>query len=70
MNPETVVVGVFRPHVAQLRHDFLGEQLARAHALVFRHVADVNQTEDVADAKPVISSFICAATVSGLPAIT
>ena len=51
MAPEAAVAGVLRPEVLQLRHDLFGKQPGRMHRQVFRHVADVEQQEQVADAQ-------------------
>ena len=51
MTPESRVALVIREEAAQLRHHLVREQLARIHALLPRHIADMEQAEDVADSK-------------------
>src|SRR5262249_25544402 len=51
MDPPAVVVLPFRPEVAQLRHDLVGEELGRVARLPVRHVAVVHETEEMADVK-------------------
>src|SRR5207247_1605062 len=51
MNPPALVVLVVRPQIAQPRHDLLGEELARVPRLPVRHVAVVEQAEQMADAQ-------------------
>ena len=49
MDPPAVVVLPLGPHVAQVRHHLLGEQLGAVAGLPVRHVAVVHQAEHVPD---------------------
>src|SRR6476659_6286011 len=48
-DPPAVIVLPLRPEIAELRHDLLGEELRRMSGLFVRHVADVQEAEDVSD---------------------
>ena len=47
LHPPAVVVLPLGPDVPQVRHDLLGEELGRVARLPVRHVADVEQAEQV-----------------------
>src|SRR4029453_16511898 len=51
MHPPAIVVLPLRPEVAQVRHDLLGEELGRMPRLPIRHVAVVEQAEEMANAQ-------------------
>src|ERR1051325_9371994 len=51
MDPPALVVLPLGPEVAQVRHDLLGEELRRVPRLPVRHVAVVEEAEEVADAQ-------------------
>src|SRR5678816_788432 len=53
VDPPAGVGAPFRPDVPQLRHHLLREELGGVTGLVVRHVADVEEAEDVTDAQPV-----------------
>src|SRR5262249_13053462 len=51
VGPPALVVLVVRPQVAQPRHDLVGEQLRGMPRLPVRHVAVVEQAEQMTDAQ-------------------
>ena len=51
LDPPALVVLPLRPEVAQVRHDLLGEELGGVARLPVRHVAVVEQAEEMADAQ-------------------